>query len=144
MVSFGTFYFGTFDLEKFRISFQKFLFESFENQILSLHFDYQSRTGHVIFQNGFLPSKYGTSNRQKCGPDRIRFEPGWTRTGAKIENLGQLEQKFEIGTNRRDRSVDLRVQLNLKIIHQSINFFWRPWIHLPHPRFHFRRRTRLT
>ena len=85
MVDFGTFYFGTFDLEKFRISFQKFLFESFENQILSLHFDYQSRTGHVIFQNGFLPSKYGTSNRQKCGPDRNRFEPGWTRTGAKIE-----------------------------------------------------------
>ena len=75
----------------------------------------------MIFQNRFLSSKYGTSNQnKKFEPDLIRFEPGWTRISAKFETLDQLEQKFEIGTNRLDRSTDLRVQVNLKIIHHKL------------------------
>ena len=132
--------------------FRSFFLSCSEIRFLSLHFDYllsQSRTGHVIFQKRFLPSKYRTSNRTITSKNV-------DRTGSYLNQTGPgLAQKFKTWTNSNKNlkseqigvmrpSADLLVQVNLKIIHQSINFFWCPWIHLPHPRFHFHRRTRFT
>ena len=74
MVSFGTFYFGTFDLEKFRISFLEIFLSCSRIRFLSLHFDYllsQSRTSHMIFKKKCCEKTLNrTKNRQKFKPGR--------------------------------------------------------------------------
>ena len=107
--------------------FRSFFLSCSKIRFLSLHFDYllaQSRSGHVIFQNRFLSSKYGTSNQNKTSKNSNRTGSDLNQAGpGPAQNLKpwtNSNKKFEIGTNRLDRSTDLRVQVNLKIIHHKL------------------------
>ena len=105
MIGFGTFYFGTFDLEKFRISFSEVSFwvvqeSDFKSPLWLSPITWVTWFFKIDFFRPNMEPRTRTK-KQKFEPDRIRFEPGWTRTGVKIETLDQLEQKIR----NRNKSV---------------------------------------